>query len=242
MRSVFDEEDVESARGHEDTELTLGSGTLLAMFFGLVLLCGLCFGMGYAIGHRGPAAAAAAAPQPATEQEPLQASGSIPKPSAVAQTPVAPLAGPDAASPNTGASASPGANGSAGAGEAAAQGAPPLQPASASGPGSMSGSPAVHPALDVRGAPASVPYAPAQAVHPALAQQPFMVQIAAVSNAEDAEVLVNALRQRNYPVTMHRDPADGFIHVRIGPFATQAIADQWKNKLMNDGYNAVIQP
>ena len=69
-----------------------------------------------------------------------------------------------------------------------------------------------------------------------------MVQIAAVSNPEDAEVLVEALRKRNYPVTVRREPGDNFIHVRIGPFATRAIADQWRMKLLNDGYNAVIQP
>jgi DedD protein len=228
MRSVFDEEDVESAREHNDAELTLGSGTLLAIFFGLVLLCGLCFGMGYAIGHRGPAAAATAPAQPATEQEPLQASGSIPKPSAVAQTPVAPLASVDTSSPI--------------ADEPAVQVASPPPSASASRPPGMSDSPEVHPALGVSGTPASASYAPAQTVRPALPQQSFMVQIAAVTNAEDAKVLVNALRQRNYPVTMRRDPADSFIHVRIGPFATKEIADQWKNKLMNDGYNAVIQP
>ena len=45
-----------------------------------------------------------------------------------------------------------------------------------------------------------------------------MVQIAAVSNPEDASVLTNALRKRGYTVTARREPADGLIHVRIGPF------------------------
>ena len=69
-----------------------------------------------------------------------------------------------------------------------------------------------------------------------------MVQIAAVSNAEDAEVLTAALRKRGYAVTEHRDPVDNLIHVRIGPFATQAEANTWKMKLLNDGYNAIVQP
>lgn len=67
-----------------------------------------------------------------------------------------------------------------------------------------------------------------------------MVQVAAVSNPEDAQVLVNALRQRSYPVTARRGPGDDYIHVRVGPFATRAIAEQWKAKLLNDGYNAVV--
>ena len=69
-----------------------------------------------------------------------------------------------------------------------------------------------------------------------------MVQVAAVSHPEDAEVLMNALRQRGYAVTVRRDQSDGLIHVRVGPFATRAIAEQWQRKLLNDGYNAVVQP
>lgn len=69
----------------------------------------------------------------------------------------------------------------------------------------------------------------------------FMVQIAAVSNQEDADVLSNALRKRGYTVTAKRDPADDLIHVRIGPFATAAEANSWKNRLLNDGYNAIVQ-
>jgi cell division septation protein DedD len=99
----------------------------------------------------------------------------------------------------------------------------------------------VHPAL----APGAVPQAYSagapQPVHPALASQPLVVQVAAISNPDDAEVLVDALRKRDYPVTARRDPADNFIHVRIGPFATRAIAEQWRMKLLNDGYNAVVQ-
>jgi DedD protein len=69
----------------------------------------------------------------------------------------------------------------------------------------------------------------------------FMVQIAAVSHGEDADVLVNALRRHGYVVTAHRDP-DGFIHVRLGPFASRDEANRWRNKLLGDGYNAEVQP
>ncbi len=34
----------------EDTEITLGTGKMLALFFGLVLLCALFFGMGFSTG------------------------------------------------------------------------------------------------------------------------------------------------------------------------------------------------
>ena len=69
----------------------------------------------------------------------------------------------------------------------------------------------------------------------------LMVQIAAVANAADADVLVNALRRRSYNATARRDPHDGLIHVRIGPFRTREEASRWRDRLLGDGYNAVIQ-
>lgn len=224
MRSVFDEEEKqEPTRHRRDKELTLGSGTLLGIFFGLVLLCGLCFGMGYAVGHSTSGPTAITAPQPAPDQEPLQASGVIPKPSAIAQTPVTP---PDQPSTDQ---------------TATNPDAPPAQAAAPTDGGTGSQA-QVHPALASDAAPQVASPAASQAVHPALGSQPLMVQIAAISNPDDAAVLVDALRKRNYPVTAHRDAGDNFIHVRIGPFPTRAVAEQWRMKLLNDGYNAVIQP
>jgi cell division septation protein DedD len=80
-------------------------------------------------------------------------------------------------------------------------------------------------------------------VHPALAQAvQLMVQIAAVANPEDGEVLVNALRRRGYAVVARHDPEDNLIHVRIGPFNSREDANHWRQKLLNDGYNAMVMP
>jgi len=79
----------------------------------------------------------------------------------------------------------------------------------------------------------------------ALPSQPpsvFMVQIAAVSEQPDADVLVSALRKHGYSVTVQRDPADGLLHVRIGPYTSIDNANTMRQKLLNDGYNAVVQP
>lgn len=50
--------------GSEDTEITLGTGKMLALFFGLVALCAVFFGMGFSLGKSsaksGDAVAAAA--------------------------------------------------------------------------------------------------------------------------------------------------------------------------------------
>ena len=87
MRGYFDDEEAEREELEEaphDTEVTLTWGAVLGMGAALLLLCGLCFGLGYVVGHRGSGRAAATA-QTAPDQEPLQGSGSVPKPSASAQ-------------------------------------------------------------------------------------------------------------------------------------------------------------
>jgi cell division septation protein DedD len=69
-----------------------------------------------------------------------------------------------------------------------------------------------------------------------------MVQIATLSHEEDANVLVGALRRHGYAVSARRDSGDNLIHVRIGPFYSRDEANRWRQKLLNDGYNAMIQP
>jgi len=89
--------------------------------------------------------------------------------------------------------------------------------------------------------PAAALPAPAIRAEPATALA-LMVQIAAVSHQEDADVLVGALRKRGYAVTASRDAADNQFHVRIGPFATRNEANAMRKKLIYDGYNAIVQP
>ena len=108
--------------------------------------------------------------------------------------------------------------------------------------------PQVKPALDAQVRPAlsgqavGVQPAPALQVQPAMTQvQGWMVQIAAVSHPEDAEVLVNALRKRGYAVTARRDVGDSLIHVQTGPFVNRNDANAMRQKLLSDGYNAIVQ-
>jgi|HubBroStandDraft_1064217.scaffolds.fasta_scaffold02411_2 DedD protein len=224
-----------------DTEVTLSWGALLAMALGLLAICAVCFGLGYSVGHRSATPAHATAPSSqsnAPDQEPLQGSGSVPKPSANAQAAVPPLAPPKniaASSTEGGASpeaAAPGSGSGAPSStlESAPTGAPPV-------------SPQVRPALGANAPEPSRANATGPNVQAALpSPNSLMVQVAAVKNEEDAGVLTNALRRRGYPVISHRDPADGLIHVRIGPFPTREEANQWRMKLLNDGYNAIVQP
>ena len=68
MRSLFDEDGQEESRS--DADLTLGIGSLLSIFFGVVLICGIFFGFGYSMGRRNAHATAAPA---VTCRQPLRA-------------------------------------------------------------------------------------------------------------------------------------------------------------------------
>ncbi len=83
---------------------------------------------------------------------------------------------------------------------------------------------------------AALPTAPAL---PA-AQQP-VVQIAAVSHQQDANLLVSTLKGRGYNVTIHADPHDKLLHVQVGPFATRPEAQAMRQRLIADGFNAIVK-
>jgi cell division septation protein DedD len=229
-----DEQEWKQEAGSRDTELTLGGGLLLLIGCGLILLCGVCFGIGYAVGHQGAASPVAKA-EPAAQPS-LQPGTSAPKPMAAGQSPQSPTltqqppAATDDSSVEGSASAQSSAqvvDASANAASTQAQVKPALQVQT-------------HPALPAQ-AGAAQP-APALQVQPAFAQPAgWMVQIAAVSRPEDAEVLVNALRKHGYVVAVRREVSDSLIHVQTGPFVNRNDANAMRQKLLNDGYNAIVQ-
>jgi DedD protein len=69
----------------------------------------------------------------------------------------------------------------------------------------------------------------------------FVVQVAAVSHEEDAQLLVNALRAKGYPVSAHTEPQDKFFHIQVGPFTSMQDASAAKQKLAADGYQPIIK-
>jgi DedD protein len=232
MGGVFDDEEIEQVAPRPDTELTLGTTALLLIFFGLLALCGLCFGMGYSMGRHGSQETAAALPS-AANAAPHADTGRT-KPSAVSDASAATRSSPPPSqqgSSSSGASvqnsAAAGAGGSSNASNNSSQLSQPIS---------------VKPALGNGSSPVQA-QVPSLTVRPALPAAPsLMVQIAAVSQPEDADVLVSALRKRGYAVAARREPLDGLIHVRVGPFKTRDEADIWRQKLLNDGYNAIVQP
>ena len=220
----------EPAEEKRDRELTLGPGTLAILGIGLLTLCGVCFVFGYAVGHRSPGITPGLQQAIATSPAPSLSASSQPKPAA-SEDPFAPAVQPDAAT----ASASPNA-------EPAVQ---TTTTAAGVAPAASSTTPApavVQTALTAT--PASgQPAGSNGLVHAALPQgSGWVVQVAAVSQAEDADVLLTALRRRGYAVSVRHDPGDNLMHVQVGPFASHTEAANMRQRLLNDGYNAIIQP
>jgi cell division septation protein DedD len=68
-----------------------------------------------------------------------------------------------------------------------------------------------------------------------------IVQVAAVSHQEDADLLISALKKRGYTVFIRQEPQDKLLHVQIGPFATKKDAEAMRQHLLSDGYNAIVK-
>lgn len=217
MRGVFDDDPLQLAAPRRDAELTLGMGALLAIFLGLVLLCGLCFGLGYEFGRR---SAPTTANLP-SETAPVQTGES--KPSAGAS-----LTGQTA---NASIDQSSGPDANAAVEESA--------PADESSPDN----PAQHPPVPVAsGAAHPSVRADVRPIPPVVSTSAVVVQVASLADPNDAEYLLEALKKRGYPAMARREVGNHNINVRVGPFASRDEANRWRQRLMGDGYNATVLP
>jgi DedD protein len=219
----FSREELEPVAANNDAEFTLGIGTVLALGGLLILVCVACFAFGYVVGHRTSAGQITASVLPNSKSTALPAASAV-KPGPGGKTSQSTqvqstIDGSDV----DGATTQP-------ATTAVASVLPSAQAQS-----NVTGDPRVRPAL---GAATE----PVLHVQPATAKvQGWMVQIAAVSRAEDADVLVTALRKRGYTVSARRAIGDNLIHVQTGPFVNRNDANAMRQKLLNDGYNAIVE-
>jgi len=220
MRSMLDIEEKEAS------EITLSTASLLGIFFGLVLICGVFFGLGYSLGRGSERGAIASGPGSApaiNDTEPAETTTAENAKSA-ALTPLEQQDGMQ--SPVTAALMSAASRPKAETvePEASTPDAPKLD--------------APKPAAPAPALPATT--APDTGAVASSSKEP-MVQIAAVARQEDADVLVAALRQRGYGVVVRSEPQDKLLHVQVGPFADRTAATAIKQKLLSDGYNAIIK-
>jgi cell division septation protein DedD len=208
----------------ESTEITLGMGKLLGLFFGLVILCGISLGVGYSLGHNAAkqAAAAAAAAAPAAPATPVPSLTIKPGASQLA-------ASPSQAKPS--ADCAPGEN------------CPQQAASSAPNTTDLTFYQSVqqkdtHPQLTKPEAAPAPPARPAE-VRNTLGSG-YLVQIAAVRNQDDAKLLSDALRKQQYPVIVAQ-PGDKLFHVQVGPYADVKEAEAMRSRLVSAGYNAFLK-
>lgn len=207
-----------------DTELTLSTGKLLALFFGLVAVCAIFFSFGYAVGKNSAPGASTAIVDSASLSSVQPSGGAKP---AAGTSPPAPAPATDAKPCVAGEPNCP---------------APPTTTATT--PAAQPTS--VQKALQQGSANAQLtPAEPPKAAPSTEVTKPstggIMVQVAAVSKQEDAEALVNALRKKQYPVFMVSGSNDSLFRVQVGPFADAKEAEAMKAKLVQDGYNAIVK-
>jgi len=196
-----------------DTEITLSTGKLLGIFFALAIVCGVFFTMGYLLGKS------------TTVGGRTEIVGAVPtgssaagKPSAANKTPATTTQTCPPGSPNC----------------------VPTATTADAGAGKSSDASTTQ--------PSSTAKAPDQSVAPSAgtdakngAGGSFMVQVAAVSKQEDAEILVTALRKKQYPVFIANSAGDPLFHVQVGPFTDKKDADAMRTRLAGDGYNAIVK-
>jgi DedD protein len=197
-----------------DTEITLSTGKLLGIFFALAIICGVFFTMGYLLGKSNSAGGR-------TEIVATVPSSSAGKPYAGNKTPEAVTQTCPPGSPNCAAVSTTDANS---ASKSADQQAAPQQSSPVSKPPDQSSTQSSTSADAKTGAATS-----------------FMVQVAAVSKQEDAEILVTALRKKQYPVFIANAAGDPLFHVQVGPFSDRKDAEAMRTRLSGDGYNAIVK-
>ena len=196
----------------QDTEITLGTGKLLVLFFGLVGICALFFGMGYSLGRKSEPTIAAASTASAPQISPNtskasggSATGAPPMTfyKAVQQKEATPdlTPSPDAKS------------------DAKTDPNPAAAPATPQAPASNGADPST-----------TIPSAG------------YFVQVAAVSKQEDADALVDALKKKDYPAFVASAAAtDKLFRVQLGPFSDIKDAEAMRTKLTGDGYSPILK-
>jgi DedD protein len=206
----------------QDTEITLGTGKLLVLFFGLVGICALFFALGYSLGRKSePAmttASAAIGPQTAVGTGKANSGSTTTQPpmtfyKAVEQKDANPelTSGADAKT------------------ETAAGATPATAPATGAASNTTS---------DATGATAAAAPDPAMTLPTAA----YFVQVAAVSKQEDADSLVDALKKKQYPAFVAATATtDKLFRVQVGPFADVKDAEGMRTRLIADGYTPILK-
>lgn len=92
--------------------------------------------------------------------------------------------------------------------------------------------------------------APTPALMPAIVAHPktppavrtrYMVQVGSVSGHRDAQLLAAQLRKKGFHAGIYSAKHDKFLHVQIGPFASEAQARAMRHRVMESGFHAILK-
>ena len=198
-----------------DREISLGMPTILGIFFAVALVCACFFGFGYSLGRKSIPSAPVA----------------VEAASGLGSGAAKPAAGSPAAAPASAPDANPNAP------------AADLPPSAVIVPNGPATPPAAKtPPADGLIAGDKIPPAASQ---PATSNQQlapsFMVQVAAVSSQDVADIELAALKKDGYAVVVRHEPQDQLLHIQIGPFATRKDAEAMRQRVLADGFNAIVK-
>lgn len=197
----------------EDTEITLGTGKLLVLFFGLVGVCALFFALGYSLGRKSEPSLATNVP--ATPQ----VSSNSSKASGAPSTPTQPMTFYKAVEQK----------------DANAELTPPPDQKSADATAAAATN------ATATSGPAASPAANSNELTTALPSG-YFVQVAAVSKQDDAQALVDALKKKEYPAFVAAQVAtDKLFRVQLGPYAEAKEAEAMRTRLIGDGYSPILK-
>jgi len=203
-----------------DREISLGTPGILGIFFVLALLCAGFFGFGYSMGRKSAQSVTPDTTAASASDNPYSSGSAKPAAGSLADQPAEPTTQPVADNSTTTAVV-------------------PTEPASTEP--TPSPNPAKSAATQADGSivgdkppignqqPASSPTGT------------LVVQVAAVSSQDVANILLASLQKKGYSVAVRHEPQDNLLHVQIGPFATRQDAEAMKQRVLADGFNAIVK-
>jgi DedD protein len=212
----------------QDTEITLGTAKLLGLFFGLVIVCAVFFALGYTLGRKSDVGLTAVSPSST-----LQTSPNVSKPTVAPQPQAQPMTFYKAVEQqNANAQLTPATDTTSSTAAAPGQATGSASTA-ASAPSSAATTQPADSASQATGPPDPMAPVPAGG---------YFVQVAAVSKQEDAQALVDALKEKQYPAFVANSSAnDKLFRVQLGPFDDIKEAENTRTRLINDGYNPILK-
>jgi DedD protein len=82
---------------------------------------------------------------------------------------------------------------------------------------------------------------PAPSAAAAAAAGSYFLQVAAVTEAADADRVVGQLKAKGYPASVNTSKGDGWQRVVVGPFSSAEAAQAFETKLHKDGFDTMLR-